>query len=158
MSTHTNWMKQALIQARLAEIKGEVPVGAVVVKDNQMIGFGHNKVISANNATAHAEVNAIQAAGAYLNNYRLSGCDMYVTIEPCTMCAGAIVHARINHLIIGAREPKAGVVCSHLNIFEQPFINHRLNVTEGVLADECRQIVQSFFKNRRQQAKVSNRQ
>lgn len=142
-------MRLALDEARRAEAAGEVPVGAVVVFDGQVVGRGFNHPIGAVDPTAHAEIVALRHAARALGNYRLTAAEMYVTIEPCLMCVGALVHARIGTLVFGAAEPKAGAVVSTVRAFELPALNHRVEVVSGVLADECRNIVQAFFKSRR---------
>ena len=142
-------MRAALAQARQAQREGEVPVGAVVVLDGEVIGSGCNRPIAAHDPTAHAEIVAIRAAAERLGNYRLTGATMYVTIEPCQMCVGAMVHARIARLVYGTKEPKAGAIESAMRAHEHPSLNHRLVAEGGVLEDECRAIVQEFFKERR---------
>lgn len=148
MSTDT-FMREALRLAREAQHLGEVPVGAVVVKDNKIIGRGFNQPISACDPTAHAEMVALRDAAKTINNYRLVDCDLYVTIEPCAMCAGAVVHSRVRKVIFGATEPKAGAVVSTQQFFNSPQLNHHVQHEGGVLAAECREVVQSFFKNKR---------
>ncbi len=142
-------MRAALAQARLAAEAGEVPVGAVVVLDGGIVGAGHNQPISSCDPTAHAEVVAIRAAARATGNYRLTGATLYVTVEPCLMCVGAMVHARIGQLVFGAPEPKAGAVESTQRAHEHPALNHRLTVTGGVLADECGQVMKEFFEKLR---------
>ncbi len=142
-------MRAALEQAHEAGRRGEVPVGAVVVLDGEVIGRGCNQPISAHDPTAHAEIVAIRAAAGRLGNYRLTGATMYVTIEPCQMCVGAMVHARIARLVYGTREPKAGAIESAMRAHEHPALNHRLVAEGGVLEDECRAVMQGFFKERR---------
>jgi tRNA(adenine34) deaminase len=148
-ATHDAWMREALVEARRALETGEVPVGAVVVSDGAIIGRGFNQPISARDPTAHAEVLALRDAARAVGNYRLPGTTMYVTIEPCLMCVGAMVHARVATLIYGATEPKAGAIVSSCQAHENPALNHRIQPTGGVLADECRGIIQEFFKRRR---------
>ena len=143
------WMKQALELAAQAAELNEVPVGAIVVLDDQVIGSGFNSPISGCDPSAHAEIQALRDAASRLENYRLVDATLYVTIEPCTMCAGAIVHSRIKRLVYGALEPKAGVVTSQIPFFEQPWLNHRVEVQGGVLADECSSIISDFFARRR---------
>ena len=145
-------MRQALTEARRALAAGEVPVGAVVVDGatGEVIGRGHNHPIGAADPTAHAEIDALRDAAARIGNYRLTGAALYVTIEPCQMCAGALVHARIATVVYGAAEPKAGAVRSTMQALDHPALNHRVDVVAGVLADECRSLVQDFFANRRQ--------
>jgi tRNA(Arg) A34 adenosine deaminase TadA len=142
-------MRLALAEAAKARQAGEVPVGAVVVVDDVVAGAGFNQPISSNDPTAHAEVVALRAAAARLGNYRLTGCTLYVTVEPCLMCVGAMVHARVGSLVFGATEPKAGAVVSMARAHELSGLNHRLEVTGGVLEDECRQVMQEFFRSRR---------
>ena len=146
-------MRVALEQAREAERLGEVPVGAVVVLDDEIAGTGFNQPIRANDPTAHAEIVAIRKAAELLGNYRLTGATLYVTIEPCQMCVGAMVHARIGRLVYGTREPKAGAIESVMHAHEHPALNHRMAATGGVLEEECRGIVQRFFQQRRSDAK-----
>ena len=142
-------MRAALEEARAAEIEGEVPVGAVVVRESQILGRGHNRVIAEHDPTAHAEIVALRAAARAVGNYRLAGCDLYCTIEPCAMCAGALVHARIGTLFYGADDPKAGAVSSIISLLEVPAWNHRVQAVSGVLAEECGQLLRSFFQQRR---------
>ena len=142
-------MRAAIVQARLAAAAGEVPVGAIVVVDGRTVGEGFNRPIGSHDPTAHAEVVAIRAAAAALGNYRLSGATMYVTVEPCLMCVGAMVHARVATLVYGAREPKAGAVESTQRAHEHAALNHRIAVVGGVLEDECRQVLQEFFREKR---------
>lgn len=143
------WMAQALqLSARAAEL-GEVPVGALVVLNGEIIGQGYNQPIASHDPTAHAEIMALRDAAQRVGNYRLPEAELYVTLEPCMMCAGAIVHARIARVIYGATEPKAGAVDSQLNSFSLEHINHRPLVTSGVLADSCSQQLSDFFKARR---------
>ncbi len=149
MNAHEHWMRQALMLAQRAGDSGEVPVGAVVILDGQVIGEGWNQPISLKDPTAHAEVAAIRAAAQTVGNYRLPGAQLYVTIEPCTMCTGALMHARIEHLIYAAREPKAGVIESQMQLTREPYWNHSLQVTGGVLAEESRALIQGFFQSRR---------
>ena len=142
-------MREALTLARQAGSRDEVPVGAVVVVDGECVGRGRNRPISAVDPTAHAEVEALRTAARAVGNYRLPGATLYVTVEPCAMCAGAMVHARIAHLVYGAPEPKSGAVASTGRLFEAPGINHRVEVTGGVLADEGAQLLIDFFDARR---------
>jgi len=146
------FMRAALAIARQGLERDEVPVGAVVVMDDEVIGAGYNQPIGTHDPTAHAEIVAMRAAAARLGNYRLSGATLYVTIEPCMMCVGAMVHARLARLVYGASEPKAGAVESTQRAHEHPALNHRIEVTGGVLAEECRDVMQAFFKSRRQEA------
>jgi len=143
------WMEEALREAQRALAMDEVPVGAVVVHDRRVIGRGCNQPISANDPTAHAEVLALREAARTLGNYRLLDCDLYVTMEPCAMCAGAITHARIRRLVYGAEDPKAGAVHSLMQILNHPNLNHRVEVTAGVLAARCMDLLQTFFRQRR---------
>jgi tRNA(adenine34) deaminase len=142
------FMRLALEQAALAQAKGEVPVGAVVVQAGAVVGRGHNQPIAACDPTAHAEVVALREAARAASNYRLPGATLYVTVEPCLMCVGAIVHARIGSVVFGALDPKAGAVRSLLDPNALP-LNHRFAVVEGVLAEECRDMLQEFFRSRR---------
>ncbi len=144
-------MRAALEQAREAQRRGEVPVGALVVADGQIVGRGFNQPIGSHDATAHAEIVALRDAGRAIGNYRLTGATLYVTIEPCQMCVGAMVHARIARLVYGAREPKAGAIESAMRAHEHPALNHRMTATGGVLEDECRAVMQEFFKGRREE-------
>lgn len=146
---HDEWMRRALALADRAANEGEVPVGAVVVRDGELLGEGWNQVVSTRDPSAHAEIVALRDAAARVGNYRLTGATLYVTVEPCTMCAGALVHARVATLVFGAREPKAGVVCSTCALLEEPRFNHRVDWHEGVLAEECGQRLQDFFRARR---------
>jgi tRNA(adenine34) deaminase len=146
---HSGWMRQALDQARLAGERGEIPIGAVVVMDDSVIGGGHNQPISAVDPTAHAEIVALREAARTVGNYRLTGATMYVTVEPCLMCVGALVHARIGTVVFGAPEPKAGALESTQRAHEHPALNHRLIVVSGVLATECRDLMQAFFSKKR---------
>jgi len=144
------FMQAALAQAAVARDRGEVPVGAVVVVDGAIAGEGYNQPIGTHDPTAHAEIVALRAAAARAGNYRLTGATLYVTIEPCQMCVGAMVHARVARLVYGATEPKAGAVESAMRAHEHPSLNHRLEVTGGVLAGEARALIQAFFLGRRQ--------
>ena len=143
------WMEEALRLARMAEVADEVPVGAVVVCEGNIVGRGWNQVVSASDPTAHAEIVAMREAARTLGNYRLSGCQLFVTLEPCAMCAGAIVHARIARLVYGARDPKAGAVGSIMQVLNHPKLNHHVEVAEGVLGGRCMEILQAFFRERR---------
>ncbi len=148
------FMQKALELADQAAAQGEVPVGAVVVLENNIIGSGWNQPISAHDPTAHAEMVAVRDAAQTLNNYRLSGASLYVTIEPCTMCAGALIHSRIKRVIFGATEPKSGVAVSNGCLFEGEHLNHRVEVSGGVLADSCSALMSAFFQRRRQAIKA----
>ena len=145
------WMELALEQARLAAEAGEVPVGALVIKDGEIVGKGHNRNLLDNDPTAHAEIIALRQAALRLRNHRLSGCVMVATIEPCSMCAGALIHARIARLVYGANDPKAGAAGSTVQVINNPSLNHRMEVTSGVLAGKCSEILQKFFRQKRQQ-------
>jgi tRNA(adenine34) deaminase len=147
---HEHWMQIAFNLAKLAEEKGEVPIGAVLVKDNVVIGEGFNQVITLHDPTAHAEILALRDAATRSHNYRLPESTLYVTLEPCSMCAGAIVHARVKHLVYGANEPKAGVVASQGHFLEQDFLNHQTTYEGGVLQAECSLLLSNFFKQKRQ--------
>ena len=140
----------ALAQARLAAEAGEVPVGAVVVHNGEVIADGQNCVLRTHDPTAHAEIVAMRAAAQHLKYYRLTGCELYTTLEPCAMCAGAIIHARISRLVYGAADPKAGAAGSVLAVVNHPQLNHQLQVTEGVRAEECGELLRTFFRERRQ--------
>ena len=142
-------MRAALDQAREAQQRGEVPVGAVVVLDGTVIGAGFNQPIGSHDATAHAEIVALRDAGQRIGNYRLTGATMYVTIEPCQMCVGAMIHARIAHVVYGTPEPKAGAIESAMRAHEHPALNHRFEATGSVLEEDCRSILQEFFRERR---------
>jgi tRNA(adenine34) deaminase len=142
-------MRAALEQSAEAQAHGEVPVGAVVVHDGSIIGAGFNQPIGSHDATAHAEIVALRAAGLRMQNYRLVGATLYVTIEPCLMCVGAMIHARIARVVYGAREPKAGAIESAMRAHEHPALNHRMTAIGGVLEEECRAVIQRFFDDRR---------
>ena len=148
-STDEAFLREAIAEARLAEQSGEVPVGAVIVHEGQIIARGRNRVITDSDPTAHAEIVALRAAGLALGNYRLEGCDLYATLEPCAMCAGAILHARIRRLIYAAPDPKAGACGSALEVLNHPLLNHRVEVTRDLLAEECGTMLSSFFRARR---------
>ena len=143
-------MREALVLAAQGAALGEVPVGAVLVQGGQIIGRGYNCPISQHDPSAHAEMVAVRDAAQALQNYRLPGVTLYVTLEPCSMCAGLIVHSRIQRVVYGAAEPKAGVVVSRGKFFEQDFLNHRVLVEGGVLAEECGTVLSEFFRQRRQ--------
>jgi len=142
-------MRAALEQAARARDIGEVPVGAVVVIDDRIVGAGHNQPIASHDPTAHAEIVAMREAARAIGNYRLTGASLYVTVEPCLMCVGAMVHARVAELVFGTPEPKAGAIESTQRAHEHSALNHRLRVVSGVLASECRQVMQEFFAARR---------
>jgi len=146
---HERFMRLALEQAALARADGEVPVGAVVVLDGKVVAAGFNQPISSHDPTAHAEIVAMRAAAAAIGNYRLTGATLYVTVEPCLMCVGAMVHARIGTVIYGATEPRSGAIVSMTSAHEFPGLNHRLAVIGGVLEGDCRAIIQEFFRLKR---------
>ncbi len=146
---HEAFMREALAQADLAARANEVPVGAVVVIDGEAVGYGHNQPMGTSDPTAHAEIVALRAAARHAGNYRLTGATLYVTVEPCLMCVGAMVHARIGTLVFGATEPKAGAIESTQRAHEHPSLNHRLTVVAGVLAGECGERLTRFFEGRR---------
>ena len=143
------YMHAAIAQARLAQDSGEVPVGAVIVLDNQILARGRNQVITTSDPTAHAEIVALRQAARLLGNYRLAACDLYTTLEPCSMCAGAILHARIRRLLYAAPDPKAGACGSVLTVINHPQLNHQVEVTAGLLAEECSLLLTNFFRSRR---------
>jgi tRNA(adenine34) deaminase len=149
MTTHDEHMRAALEQARLAFAAGEVPIGAVLVVEDHIIAHAFNQPISAQDPTAHAEVLVLRDAARALENYRLIEATVYVTVEPCLMCVGAMVHARVREVVYGAAEPKTGALVSTLKALESPGLNHRFAVTGGVLEDDCRAIIQEFFRERR---------
>ena len=151
--TDADWMQCALGEARAAADAGEVPVGAVLVKDGVQIAGGRNTPVAQRDPSAHAEINALRAAAAALGNYRLDGCTLYVTLEPCAMCAGAMLHARLARVVFGAADPKTGAAGSVLDLFAQPQLNHQTVVQGGVLAPECAALLQQFFRARRDQAR-----
>ncbi|MDX2458183.1 MAG: tRNA adenosine(34) deaminase TadA [Gammaproteobacteria bacterium] len=147
--TDPDWMRAALMLAERAAASGEVPVGAVLVQGELLLAEGWNQPIAAHDPTAHAEVMALRAAGQSLGNYRLADTTLYVTLEPCLMCVGAIVHARVARLVFGAFDPKSGAVTSCMRGFEVPGLNHRVESSGGVSADECGEMLKEFFRNRR---------
>ena len=148
-------MREAQREAREALAAGEVPVGAVVVLDGRVVGAGFNQPIGRADPTAHAEIVALRVAAREVGNYRLTGATLYATVEPCVMCVGAIVHARVGTLVYGASEPKAGAVRSAMRALDHPALNHRVEVIEGVLDEECGQIMQDFFRDRRASSGIS---
>jgi tRNA(adenine34) deaminase len=150
-----DYMRAALEQAREAGACDEVPVGAVVVLDGEIVGRGFNQPIGRHDPTAHAEIMALRDASARLGNYRLPGCALYVTLEPCVMCSGAIMHARIARVVYGARDPKTGVAGSVLDLFAEPRLNHHATIEGGVLADDCGRMLSSFFAARRSKTLVA---
>lgn len=147
-----HWMRYALNLANQAKEQGEVPVGAVLVKDDQIVGVGFNCPIATLDPTSHAEIQAIRAASKVLDNYRLVDTTLYVTLEPCAMCAGAIVHARIARVVFGASDPRAGACGSIFNVLQNPLLNHRPSLTAGLMAEECSQLLTDFFRLRRKEA------
>ena len=147
--THRVWMDRALAQARLAQEHGDVPVGAVVVRDGEVVAAAGNRREADGDPTAHAEVLALRAAAARLGSWRLEGCTLYATLEPCPMCAGALVLARLPRLVYGATDPKAGAIRSLYEIATDPRLNHRVEVVEGVAAEECAAVLRRFFRARR---------
>lgn len=142
-------MQAALAQARLAGEGGEVPIGAVVVREGAIVASGQNRVLRDLDPTAHAEIVALRAAGAAIGNYRLNGCTLYVTLEPCSMCAGAMIHARLDRLVFATADPKAGAAGSVLSVLNHPQLNHQMQVEQGILADEAAGLLRSFFRERR---------
>jgi tRNA(adenine34) deaminase len=157
-SEDEKWMRYALAEAQSALEKNEVPIGAVVVYEDKIIGRGHNQVESLNDPTAHAEIIAIGAASNFLNSWRLSGSSIYVTIEPCAMCAGAIVLSRIDRLVFGAKDPKAGACGSLYNIVQDIRLNHQVQIIPYILQQECREILEVFFEKLRQSVSQSKDQ
>ena len=149
MDEDEKWMQIAIQQAIKAEKEGEVPVGAVLVKDGLLISKAHNQPISKNDATAHAEIQLIRVAGKELQNYRLNDSTVYVTLEPCIMCFGAMVHARVKRIVYGANDPKTGVCGSSGNLTNANCFKHKMNITGGVSEKKCSQLLQTFFKSRR---------
>jgi len=151
MNTDAEWMQAALGEAESAADAGEVPVGAIVLLNGEVIGRGQNRVLRDLDPTAHAEIVAIRAAAKHLSNYRLTGCELYVTLEPCAMCAGAMIHARIQRLIYAAADPKAGAAGSVLEVLNHPRLNHQMQLTVGVLAEPAGEILRQFFRRKREQ-------
>ena len=143
------FLREAMSEAHYAQLSGEVPVGAVIVRDGVVLARGRNRVITDSDPTAHAEIVAMREAGRLIGNYRLENCNLYSTLEPCAMCAGAILHARIRRLVYAASDPKAGACGSVLQVINHPKLNHRVEVTAGVLSDECSALVSNFFRARR---------
>ncbi|MBT5559275.1 MAG: tRNA adenosine(34) deaminase TadA [Proteobacteria bacterium] len=153
LKVDTRWMHKALELAQEAASSGEVPVGAVLVCDDLMLGEGSNASIIRKDATAHAEIQALRAAGQQRANYRLPGTTLYVTLEPCAMCAGAIIHARVERVVIGASDPRTGAAGSIMNILQHDDLNHKCEVTMGILEDECSAMLRNFFRTKRIDAK-----
>lgn len=155
MRNDDDFMRVALALAKQAELSGEVPVGAIVVKDGAIIGRGSNAPISRHDPSAHAELLALREAAQHLGNYRLVGCELFVTLEPCVMCVGAMFHARIARVVFGASDFKTGACGSVLNLFAEQRLNHHAEITAGVLAEECGQVLSNFFAARRAQKQES---
>tara|TARA_B100001142_G_C13963282_1_gene511951 strand:- start:133 stop:594 length:462 start_codon:yes stop_codon:yes gene_type:complete len=149
MNNDENWMRIAIDEANLAMDKNEVPVGAVLVKNDVLIAKAHNQPITNNDPTAHAEIQLLRKAGDQQKNYRLTGSTLYVTLEPCTMCFGAMVHARIDRIVYGASDPKTGVCGSCMNLNKENFFNHHFSITSGILENQSKELLQVFFKSRR---------
>jgi len=149
MNEDEKWMKVAIIEAKFAQSVGEIPVGAVLIKDGALIAKSYNQSILTNDPSAHAEVQVLRKAGKKLKNYRLLGTTLYVTLEPCAMCLGAIMHARISKVIYGANDPKSGVCGSCGDLIRANFFNHKIKVTGGILKDECKLLLKKFFSSRR---------
>ena len=149
MTGDTHWMRLALQQAEEARLRGEVPVGAVLVRDGELVASGFNQPIALHDPSAHAEMLALRAAGQILQNYRLPGVELFVTLEPCAMCAMALLHARVSRVVFAAADPKTGAAGSVLDLFAQPQLNHHTSVTRGVLAEESAALLQAFFRERR---------
>ena len=156
MNEDEKWMKIAISEANLANNEGEIPVGAVIIQNNKLIVKAHNQPIINHDPTAHAEVEALRKAGRKLKNYRLSGSTLYVTLEPCAMCLGAMMHARIERIVFGASDPKTGVCGSKADLTSETFFNHRIKVQGGVLEKETKNLLQSFFKSKRKANNLKN--
>lgn len=155
MSSDYDFMKIALAQAEDAYRRGEVPVGAVLVREGNIMAQAHNSPIAKNDPSAHAEMLVLRQAAELIGNYRLAGAELYVTLEPCIMCAGAIVHARVERVIFGARDPKCGAVVSLYNILDDKRLNHQVKITDGILSEECGEIISRFFREKRIKADSS---
>jgi tRNA(adenine34) deaminase len=153
MSRHDKWMQRAFDLAKKAEAQDEVPVGAVIVYEDKIIGEGWNQPISANDPAAHAEIMALRDAGEKIGNYRLPNATIYVTLEPCTMCAGAIIHARLAKLVYSVDDPKTGACGSVFNLLQTEELNHKVEIEKGVMEEECRSLIRSFFKEKRAKQK-----
>ena len=149
MTEDEKWMQLAILEANIAKDKGEVPVGSIIIQNNQIIAKAHNCPISKNDPTAHAEIEVLRKAGEILHNYRFPKTTLYVTLEPCAMCLGAMIHARIERVVFGASDPKSGVCGSTIDLSMESIFNHQISVSGGVLEHECKNILQSFFKLRR---------
>ena len=156
MNEDEKWMKIAISEANLANNEGEIPVGAVIIQNDKLIAKAHNQPIVNHDPTAHAEVEALRKAGRKLKNYRLSGSTLYVTLEPCAMCLGAMMHARIERVVFGASDPKTGVCGSKADLTSETFFNHRIKVQGGVLEKETKNLLQSFFKSKRKANNLKN--
>src|SRR5213593_525588 len=148
-ATAESWMREALEEARIAEAESEIPVGAVLLVNGKIVGRGHNHCIRSHDPTAHAEILAIRHASHSLRNYRLAGSVLVVTLEPCVMCAGAMIHARVEEIVYGATDPKTGAIRSHLQITDAPHLNHRIEVVSGILEEESAALLRRFFDSRR---------
>ena len=154
MSGHERYMREALSEGKNALLAGEVPVGSVVVSaDGQIVGRGFNQPKGANDPSAHAEILALRDAARFLGNYRLNGTTLYVTVEPCPMCAGALIHSRVDRLVYGTPEPKAGAVFSAMQMLDHSALNHRIEIVSGVLENKCREMIQDFFGEKRRALK-----
>jgi len=149
MITDQQAMEEALVEARSAAQAGEVPIGAVIVRDGEIVARGQNRVLRDNDPTAHAEIVALREAARILGNYRLNGCSLFVTLEPCAMCAGAMIHARLDRVLFAAADPKAGACGSVLSVLNHPQLNHQMQVEQGIMADEAAELLRSFFRVRR---------
>ena len=158
LNSDENWMRYALQLAQQAALQGEVPVGAVLVQDDNILGEGWNQPISLNDPSAHAEMLAMRAAGQVAANYRLPNTTLYVTLEPCCMCAGAMIHARIARVVFGAYDPKTGAAGSLFSVLNDPRHNHQVQISGGVLAEECAELLRIFFRERRLRAKQTTKQ
>ncbi|EPE2008163.1 tRNA adenosine(34) deaminase TadA [Escherichia coli] len=155
--SHEYWMRHALTLAKRAWDEREVPVGAVLVHNNRVIGEGWNRSIGRHDPTAHAEIMALRQGGLVMQNYRLIDATLYVTLEPCVMCAGAMIHSRIGRVVFGARDAKTGAAGSLMDVLHHPGMNHRVEITEGILADECAALLSDFFRMRRQEIKAQKK-
>ena len=156
MNEDEKWMQIAIIEANLAKSKNEIPVGAILIQNSELIAQAHNQPISHNDPTAHAEIQVLRIAAKQQRNYRLVGSTIYVTLEPCAMCLGAMMHARIKRIVFGASDPKTGVCGSCANLSSEAFFNHRIAVLGGILENESKEILQSFFKLRRKEQAKKN--
>ena len=153
--TEIDFIQAALAEARSAAQAGEVPIGAVLVHDGEIVARGQNRVLRDNDPTAHAEIVSIREAARVLGNYRLNGCSLFVTLEPCAMCAGAMIHARLDRMVFAAADPKAGACGSVLSVLNHPQLNHQMLVEQGIMADEAAELLRSFFRERRSSSVVS---